>query len=167
MGFHFAFGLAFAWVKRMSFPTDTIAALATPVGTSAIAVVRVSGSQALELARKIFQETPPPRVARHADYCDSQGRLIDDVLFTYFAGPSSFTGEDSLEISCHGNPFIAQKVLEDLLFRGCQPAEAGEFSKRAFLNGRMNLSQAEAIMDLIHARSERALAVANQQLRGA
>jgi tRNA modification GTPase len=167
MGFHFAFGVAFACVKRMSFPTDTIAALATPVGTSAIAVVRVSGSQSLELARTIFQGTPPPRVARHADYRDGQGQVIDDVLFTYFAGPHSFTGEDSLEISCHGNPFIAQKVLEDLLSRGCQPAEAGEFSKRAFLNGRMNLSQAEAIMDLIHARSERALAVANQQLRGA
>ncbi|MEO6992725.1 MAG: tRNA uridine-5-carboxymethylaminomethyl(34) synthesis GTPase MnmE, partial [Lacunisphaera sp.] len=85
----------------------------------------------------------------------------------YFAGPHSFTGEDSVEISCHGNPFIAQKILEDLLARGCQSAEAGEFSKRAFLNGRMDLSQAEAIMDLIHARSDRALTAANQQLRGA
>jgi tRNA modification GTPase len=72
-----------------------------------------------------------------------------------------------VEISCHGNPFIAQKILEDLLARGCRPAEAGEFSRRAFLNGRMDLSQAEAVMDLIHARSERALAAANQQLRGA
>ena len=150
----------------MSFPTDTIAALATPVGTSALAVVRVSGARALELTETIFRETPPPRVARHADYRSVQGALIDDVLFTYFAGPNSFTGEDSLEISCHGNPFIAQKILGDLLIRGCQPAEAGEFSKRAFLNGRMDLSQAEAIMDLIHARSERALAAANQQLRG-
>jgi tRNA modification GTPase len=166
-GFHFAFAPAFACVKRMSFPTDTIAALATPVGTSAIAVVRASGPQVSALTRMIFQETPPPRTARHADYRDAQGQLIDDVLFTYFAGPNSFTGEDSLEISCHGNPFIAQKILEDLLARGCLPAEAGEFSKRAFLNGRMDLSQAEAIMDLIHARSERALAAANQQLRGA
>jgi tRNA modification GTPase len=92
---------------------------------------------------------------------------VDDVLFTFFAGPNSFTGEDTVEISCHGNPFIAQKILSDLLLRGCRPAEAGEFSKRAFLNGRMDLSQAEAVMDLIHARSERALAAANQQLRGA
>ena len=167
MAFHFAFARAFACVKRMSFPTDTIAALATPVGTSAIAVVRVSGSEAFGLTRSIFGETPPPRMARHADYRDIRGELVDDVLFTHFAGPNSFTGEDSLEISCHGNPFIAQKILEDLLARGCQPAEAGEFSKRAFLNGRMDLSQAEAIMDLIHARSERALAAANQQLRGA
>ena len=150
----------------MSFPTDTIAALATPVGTSALAVVRVSGPQAVALTQAIFSETPPPRFARHSDYHDSRGRLVDDVLYTYFAAPNSFTGEDSLEISCHGNPFIAQKILEDLLLRGCRPAEAGEFSKRAFLNGRMDLSQAEAIMDLIHARSERALAAANQQLRG-
>lgn len=150
----------------MSFPSDTIAALATPVGTSAIAVVRASGPEVSTLARAIFKEIPPPRLARHADYRDAQGQLVDDVLFTYFAGPQSFTGEDSLEISCHGNPFIMQKILEDLLARGCRPAEAGEFSKRAFLNGRVDLSQAEAIMDLIHARSERALAAANQQLRG-
>jgi len=151
----------------MSFPTDTVAALATPIGTSAIAVVRVSGPEVQALVQGIFKEIPPVRSARHADYRDIHGQLVDDVLFTYFAGPKSFTGEDSLEISCHGNPFIAQKILEDLLTRGCQPAEPGEFSKRAFLNGRMDLSQAEAIMDLIHARSDRALMAANQQLRGA
>jgi tRNA modification GTPase len=151
----------------MSFSGDTIAALATPVGTSAIAVVRASGSQTAELVREIFGTTPPPRLAQHADYRDLTGVLVDDVLFTFFARPNSFTGEDTVEISCHGNPFIAQKILTDLLSRGCQPAEAGEFSKRAFLNGRMDLSQAEAVMDLIHARSERALAAANQQLRGA
>ena len=151
----------------MSFSGDTIAALATPAGTSAIAVVRASGPQVGELVRTIFGALPPPRLAQHADYRDRNGGLTDDVLFTYFAGPNSFTGEDTVEISCHGNPFIAQKILEDLLARGCRPAEAGEFSKRAFLNGRMDLSQAEAVMDLIHARSERALAAANQQLRGA
>ena len=150
----------------MSFSSDTIAALATPVGTAAIAVVRASGPQAAGLMAAIFGETPLPRTARHADYRDAHGVLIDDVLFTYFAAPNSFTGEDSLEVSCHGNPFIAQKILEDLLARGCRGAEAGEFSKRAFLNGRMDLSQAEAVMDLIHARSERALAAANLQLRG-
>jgi tRNA modification GTPase len=151
----------------MSFPTDTIAALATPAGTSAIAVVRASGPQVRALVTAIFGETPPPRHAQHADYRDASLVLVDDVLFTFFAAPNSFTGEDTVEISCHGNPFIAQKILEDLLVRGCRPAEAGEFSKRAFLNGRMDLSQAEAVMDLIHARSERALAAANQQLRGA
>ena len=151
----------------MSFPTDTIVALATPVGTSAIAVVRASGPEVPVLTQTIFQESPTPRVARHSDYRDVNGQLIDDVLFTYFAGPNSFTGEHSLEISCHGSPFIAQKIFEDLLARGCQPAEAGEFSRRAFVNGRMSLSQAEAIMDLIHARSDAALTAANQQLRGA
>lgn len=151
----------------MSFSGDTIAALATPAGTSAIAVVRASGPQTAGLVRTIFGATPPPRQTQHADYRDHAGVLVDDVLFTFFAGPNSFTGEDTVEISCHGNPFIAQKILTDLLARGCRPAEAGEFSKRAFLNGRMDLSQAEAVMDLIHARSERALAAANQQLRGA
>ncbi|HWA25242.1 MAG TPA: tRNA uridine-5-carboxymethylaminomethyl(34) synthesis GTPase MnmE [Lacunisphaera sp.] len=150
----------------MSFLSDTIAALATPTGTAAIAVVRASGSQVTSLVAGIFGSTPPPRHAQHADYRDIHGQLVDDVLFTFFAAPNSFTGEDTLEISCHGNPFIAQKILEDLLARGCRPAEAGEFSKRAFLNGQMDLCQAEAVMDLIHARSERALAAANQQLRG-
>jgi tRNA modification GTPase len=165
--FAFALPVAFACVKRMSFSGDTIAALATPVGTSAIAIVRACGPQVAELVRTIFGTMPPARLAQHADYRDRGGALVDDVLFTYFAGPNSFTGEDTVEISSHGNPFIAQKILTDLFARGCRPAEAGEFSKRAFLNGRLDLSQAEAIMDLIHARSERALAAANQQLRGA
>ena len=151
----------------MPFPTDTIAALATPAGTSAIAVVRASGPQVRALVTAVFREIPPPRHAQHADYRDARGALVDDVLFTFFAAPNSFTGEDTVEISSHGNPFIAQKILEDLFARGCRPAEPGEFSKRAFLNGRMDLSQAEAVMDLIHARSERAMAAANQQLRGA
>jgi len=151
----------------MSLHHDTIAALATPVGTAAIAVLRISGPDCARLTAEIFGETPPPRVARRGDYRDQAGATLDDVLFTFFAGPNSYTGENSLEISCHGNPFIAQKILEDLLARGCRAAGPGEFTQRAFLGGRMDLSQAEAVMDLIHARSERALAAANQQLRGA
>jgi tRNA modification GTPase len=147
--------------------TETIAAPATPSGTSALAVVRASGPDTRRLAREIFGATPPPRVATRGDYRDRAGALVDDVLCTFFEGPHSFTGEDSLEISSHGSPFIAQKILEDLIGRGCRPAEPGEFTRRAFLNGRMDLSQAEAVMDLIHARSERALAAANRQLRGA
>ena len=150
----------------MAGSQDTIAALSTPVGTSAIAVVRISGFTTKEIAASLLGQIPSPRLACHFDYRDRAGRVVDDVLGTFFAGPNSFTGEDTLEISCHGNPFIAQKVLEDLLERGCRPAEAGEFTRRAFLNGRIDLSQAEAVMDLIHARSERALAAANQQLRG-
>ena len=118
------------------------------------------------MARAIFDLLPPPRTAHHGDYRDRDGKIVDDVLTTFFTAPHSYTGEDVLEISSHGNPFIAQKILEDLLSRGCRSAEAGEFTKRAFLNGRIDLSQAEAVMDLIHARSERALEAANHQLRG-
>jgi tRNA modification GTPase len=151
----------------MPRPHDTIAALATPAGTAAIAVLRVSGAEAGRIAGEILGRAPLPRVANHADYHDRAGGLIDDVLGTFFQGPHSYTGEDSFEVSCHGNPFIAQKILEDLLARGCRLAEPGEFTQRAFLNGRMDLSQAEAVMDLIRARSERSLAAAQQQLRGA
>ncbi len=150
----------------MGSVADTIAALATPVGTSAIAVVRASGPACRALAAELMGQLPPARMAVHVDYRDREGRLVDDVLATFFQGPHSYTGEDSLEISCHGNPFIAQTLLEDLLKRGCTPAEPGEFTRRAFLNGRLDLTQAEAVMDLIHARSERALAAANRQLRG-
>ena len=151
----------------MASTQDTIAALATPTGTSAIAVLRISGPDTKELAEKIAGTLPSPRSATRADYRDIEGNIVDDVLLTLFVGPASYTAEDTLEISCHGNPFLAQRILEDLLARGCHPAEAGEFTQRAFLNGQMDLSQAEAVMDLIHARSTRALAAANQQLRGA
>ena len=146
---------------------DTIAALATPTGTSALAVLRISGPDTSRLAQELGGAAPLPRQAGRADYRDRAGLLVDDVLVTFFRGPASYTGEDVLEISCHGNPFIAQRILEDLLARGCRAAQPGEFTQRAFLNGRMDLSQAEAVMDLIHARSERALTAANQQLRGA
>lgn len=148
--------------------TDTIAALSTPAGTAALAVVRVSGPDTLRLAAALAGgTTPPPRVARYLDYRSRAGELLDDVVVTCFQGPHSYTGEDSLEISSHGNPYIVQRIVEDLLARGCRPAGPGEFTQRAFLNGRMDLSQAEAVMDVIHARSERSLRAAQQQLRGA
>jgi tRNA modification GTPase len=147
--------------------TDTIAALATPAGSSALALVRISGSDTNAIAAGILGSAPPPRIATHADYTERGGSVLDDVVATLFAGPNSYTGEDSLEISCHGSPLIVRKLLADLFVRGCRPAEPGEFTKRAFLNGRMDLSQAEAVMDLISARSERALAAAREVLRGA
>lgn len=146
---------------------DTIAALATPAGTAAIALLRISGKDTVAIAGALAGRPLTPRVATHLDYRDRHGALLDDVVLTFFQRPRSYTGEDSLEVSCHGNPFIAQKILEDLLARGCRAAEPGEFTQRAFLHGRMDLSQAEAVMDLIHARSERALAAANHQLHGA
>ncbi|HMD61657.1 MAG TPA: tRNA uridine-5-carboxymethylaminomethyl(34) synthesis GTPase MnmE [Opitutaceae bacterium] len=151
----------------MARHTDTIAALATPAGTAALATIRVSGPDSARLAREILGRAPEARVATHADYADRAGSVVDDVVATLFAGPNSYTGEDSLEISCHGSPFIAKKILGDLLARGCRAAGPGEFTQRAFLNGRMDLSQAEAVMDLISARSERALSAARQLLRGA
>jgi tRNA modification GTPase len=151
----------------MARNTETIAALATPAGTAALALIRISGPDTIGLAAGIFAGAPPPRTATHADYRDRGGSAVDDVVATLYAGPHSYTGEDSLEISCHGSPFIAQKILSDLFARGCRPAAPGEFTQRAFLNGRMDLSQAEAVMDLIHARSERALAAAREVLRGA
>lgn len=151
----------------MPHSTETIAALATPVGTAAIALLRISGPDTLVIVRQLAGRAPLPRVATHLDYRDRAGMLLDDVLLTFFAGPKSYTGEDAAEVTCHGSPYIAQKILEDLFARGCRPAEPGEFTQRAFLHGRMDLSQAEAVMDLIQARSERALAAANDQLRGA
>ena len=147
--------------------TDTIAALSTPAGTAALAVIRISGPDTLQLATAVGGGAPLPRVARRVGYRSRTGERLDEVVATCFHGPHSYTGEDTLEISCHGNPFIAQQILEDLLARGCRSAGPGEFTQRAFLNGRMDLSQAEAVMDVIHARSERALRAANQQLRGA
>jgi tRNA modification GTPase len=148
---------------------DTIAALATPAGTAALALIRVSGGRCRSLAAAIFKADPaalPERRYRHSDYRAPGGDVLDDVVWSYGAGPGTFTGEDTLEICTHGNPLIVQLVLADLFGRGCRAAEAGEFTRRAFLNGRMELTQAEAVMDMIHARSERALVAAQQQLRG-
>ncbi len=145
---------------------DTIAALATPSATSAIAVIRVSGPAASAIAFSLCVNPVPARLARRADYKTLAGELIDSVLLVWFKGPKSYTGEDVVEISCHGNPFIAQKILADLFKRGCRPAGPGEFTQRAFLHGKLDLTQAEAVMDVIRASSDRALAAANHQLRG-
>jgi len=155
------------WLAGMARTLDTIAALATPAGTSALALLRVSGPAAAAMAAAALGETPPPRAAAYRDYRDLAGAVVDDVVATFYPGPHSYTGDDLLELSCHGNPFIVRKLLADLLARGCRPAGPGEFTQRAFLNGRMDLSQAEAVMDLIQARSERGLAAAQQVLRGA
>ena len=149
---------------------DTIAALATPTGTSALALIRVSGPESRALAGRIFnRESPalPERRPVHAAYHAVDGRMLDDLVWTFFPGPKTATGEDVLELTPHGNPFIVQLILADLFARGCRAAEPGEFTRRAFLSGRIELTQAEVVMDLIHARSERALAAAQRQLAGA
>ena len=132
----------------------TITALATPAGESAIALIRVSGPLSSEISRDAFGRSSEV-IARRAylgRYNSVDGNIIDEVLYTYFEEGQSYTGEAVLEIACHGNPLIARKVLEDLEARGCQLAEPGEFTRTAFLNRRMDLSQAEAVMELIQAK---------------
>jgi tRNA modification GTPase len=148
--------------------TDTIVALSTPAGESAIAVIRLSGPACSVLSAQILgrEQTLPPRYAHFGTYTDVAGSIIDDCVFTYFELGKSFTGEAMLEIAPHGNPLIVQKILADLFTRGCRSAEPGEFTRTAFLNGKMDLSQAEAVSDLIRARSDRGIEVARRQLHG-
>lgn len=154
------------------FDSDTIAAIATPPGTGSIGIIRVSGPAVCEIAKRIFRpdkENCPWESHRlyHGDVISSDGEAIDEVLAALMRGPHSFTGEDVLEINCHGNPLIMQSILSELMLSGCRPAKPGEFSLRAFLNGRLDLSQAEALAALITARSEKSSAIGLAQLKGA
>jgi tRNA modification GTPase len=149
---------------------DTIAAISTPIGEGALAVLRLSGSGALAVLTPIFVgATPPekfvPRRVYFGKIEDPAGK-VDDVLVTYFRSPHSYTGEDILEISCHGGILVTRRVLDILLAAGARMANPGEFTQRAFLNGKMDLTQAEAVMDLIRAQTELALRAANEQLAG-
>ncbi|MDA9962082.1 tRNA uridine-5-carboxymethylaminomethyl(34) synthesis GTPase MnmE [Opitutales bacterium] len=146
---------------------DSIVAAATPIGEAAIAVVRVSGSLCQELCKDALRVPyPTPRRSILARYLDINESLIDDVIFVFYEAKKSYTGEPSLEISSHGNPLISKKIIEDLVVRGCRLAEPGEYTKRAFLSGRIDLTQAESVATLIKASSDRALEVARIQLRG-
>lgn len=149
---------------------DTIAALATPSGTSALALIRVSGPLCRSLALIIFEHPAENLISRRTQHglyrALENGRILDDLMWVFAAGPGTATGEDTLELSCHGNPIIIQSLVGDLFKRGCRAADPGEFTRRAFLNGKMELTQAEAVIDLIHARSERALNAAQRQLQG-
>ena len=146
--------------------TETIVAPATPSGEGALAVIRASGPGVPGLVRALFGTPPPPRTIRLAAYRDLQGRILDSLLFVHFPEKASYTGEAVLELTPHGNPWLVRKILDDLLSRGCRLAEPGEFTRRAFLNGRLDLTQAEAVAQLIQARSERALEAARRQLAG-
>jgi tRNA modification GTPase len=152
------------------FVDDTIAAISTAVGEGAIAILRVSGPEAVNLVARIFQgSTAPEKMESRRSYFgeiyDTTG-VIDQVLLTIFRRPQSYTGEDLFEISCHGGILVTRKILSLLLNAGARSAEPGEFTQRAFLNGKMDLTQAEAVMDLIRAQTELALRAANEQLAG-
>jgi tRNA modification GTPase len=150
---------------------DTIAAISTPAGEGAIALVRISGVNAINVAEKIFRgQEKPSRFGSHVQHfgeiVDGEGRLIDQVMLSIHRAPASYTGEDMLEISCHGGTLVTAKVLEACLRGGARAARPGEFTERAFLNGKMDLTQAEAVIDLIRARSDLALRSATEQLEG-
>ncbi|MBZ0200076.1 MAG: tRNA uridine-5-carboxymethylaminomethyl(34) synthesis GTPase MnmE [Ignavibacteriaceae bacterium] len=153
------------------FTEDTIVALATPSGVGAISVIRVSGPDSFVAADKIFLGKikllhAVSHTIHYGQIVDEPGLVIDDVLISVFRNPNSFTGEDCVEISTHGNPIIIKKIIELLTAKNIRLAEPGEFTKRAFLNGRIDLTQAEAVVDIINSRSEASLRGARNQLDG-
>ena len=150
--------------------SNTIVSLATPLGRSGIGVIRLSGNDSLSIVRKLVADenfSPEPRFAALRKIYDPQtSDLLDEAIITYFQSPHSFTGEDVIEISCHGSPVVLRQIIDFSLKLDARMAEAGEFSLRALANGRMNLSQAEAIRDLIDAQSVAAARQSVRQLRG-
>lgn len=153
---------------------DTIAAISTPIGEAALAVVRLSGAQALEVANRCFKPAGSNPVAPleaathtlHYGHVHRAGKTIDEVMLAVLRAPKTFTRENMAEITCHGGILPAKLVLDCVLDAGARLAEPGEFTRRAFLNGRIDLAQAEAVADLIHSRTELALSAANEQLAG-
>jgi len=150
---------------------DTIAAIATPAGTGAIAVIRVSGKESFNIVDKIFRgkkrlTESPSHTVHYGKIIDPSETVIDDVLVTIFKEPNSYTGENSVEISTHGSSLITKKIIELLVEAGARIAEPGEFTKRAYLNNKFDLSQAEAVLDIINSRTEASLLGARNQLDG-
>jgi tRNA modification GTPase len=149
---------------------QTICAISTPHGVGGIAVIRVSGSEALKICQKISQKLNTTKIESHrvyfSDLVDLKGNKVDEVLFTYFANGKSFTGEEVIEISCHGSPFITQQILDLLIQSGARMADRGEFTYRAFMNNKLDLVQAESVLSLIESRSKAASKVALRQLDG-
>ncbi len=153
---------------------DTIAAIATPLGEGGLAVIRISGPMALDIADRSFvplgkaavKPSAAPTHTLHYGKVMRQGRSIDEVMVAVMRGPRTLTREDVVEITCHGGLIASKLVLDTVLENGARMAEPGEFTRRSFLNGRIDLAQAEAVADLIHARTELALAAANEQLAG-
>ena len=156
-----------------SFNKDTICAVATASGVGGIAVIRVSGAEALSIALRLFSPkgkalSPESIRPRHAYYGEvwHECELIDELILTYFHAPHSFTGEDTIELACHGSVYIRRRLLEVLMAEGCRMAQPGEFTRRAYLNGRMDLSRAEAVADIIASESKAQHHMAMKQLRG-
>ncbi len=153
-------------------PQETIVALATPSGAGAIAIIRLSGKDAITIAAEVFQSVSGKDITKqkthtiHLGHIVDNGKVYDQVLLSIFKGPNSYTGENVIEISCHGSTFIQQQIIQLLLRKGAKMAQAGEFTLRAFLNGKLDLSQAEAVADLIASDNEASHQIAMQQMRG-
>jgi tRNA modification GTPase len=153
-------------------PQETIVALATPSGAGAIAIIRLSGKEAIAIAADVFQSVTGKDITKqkthtiHLGHIIDNGKIYDQVLLSIFKGPNSYTGENVVEISCHGSTFIQQQIIQLLLRKGATMAKAGEFTLRAFLNGKLDLSQAEAVADLIASDNEASHQIAMQQMRG-
>lgn len=153
-------------------PQDTIVALATPSGSGAIAIIRISGKDAIAIAASVFTSITGKDIARqkthtlHLGHITDDNKIYDQVLLSLFKGTNSYTGENTVEISCHGSVYIQQQIIQLLLRKGCRMANAGEFTLRAFLNGKLDLSQAEAVADLIASDNEASHQIAMQQMRG-
>ncbi|RZJ33476.1 MAG: tRNA uridine-5-carboxymethylaminomethyl(34) synthesis GTPase MnmE [Flavobacterium sp.] len=151
---------------------DNIVALATPSGAGAIAVIRISGSDSIAIAASVFRSVRQKDLVKQKSHTLHLGQIVDgekildQVLVSVFRGPNSYTGENTIEISCHGSVFIQQQIIQLLLKNGCRVAQPGEFTLRAFLNGKLDLSQAEAVADLIASDNEASHQVAMQQMRG-
>ena len=156
----------------MGFKTDTIAAISTAMTNSGIGIVRISGEDAFKIIDKIYRGKTEKVLSTQKSHTIHYGFIvdgedtIDEVLILLMRGPHSYTGEDTVEIDCHGGVFVTRKVLETVLKYGARPADPGEFTKRAFLNGRMDLSQAEAVIDVINSQNEYALQSSVNQLKG-
>ena len=153
---------------------DTIAAISTAVSNSGIGIIRISGKDAVAVADRVYRSrggkkrlADQPTHTIHYGYIVDQGETVDEVLVMLMRGPKSFTAEDTVEVNCHGGVYAMKRVLDVVLKNGARPAEPGEFTKRAFLNGRIDLSQAESVMDVIQAKNEYALKSSLQQLKGA
>lgn len=151
-------------------PGETIAAIATPPGEGGVGIIRISGNRALEIAAKVFSgpvHAYKTHTAHFGQVRNGQGKHVDDVLLLVMLGSRSYTGEDTVEIHCHGGSLITRRVLEVVLQAGARAAYPGEFTFKAFINGKLDLTQAEAVQQLIGAKNERALDAADQQLQGA
>jgi tRNA modification GTPase len=151
---------------------DSIVALATPSGAGAIAIIRISGEEAIAIGNSVFQSIKGKDLTKqkshtlHLGHVIDHQKTLDEVLVSIFKGPHSYTGENTVEISCHGSTYIQQQIIQLLLRKGCRMANPGEFTLRAFLNGKLDLSQAEAVADLISSDNEASHQIAMQQMRG-